>query len=386
MKIVCVPDSFKGSMSAAAAAAALAAGARQSLPGAEVLALPFADGGEGTLDALLAAWGVEERVAEVVDALGRRRWARWALGPDGATALIEGAEGNGLPAVADVSPQPLRADSFGVGLLVRAALNAGATRILLTLGGSASTDGGSGILRALGARLLDSGGNPVPPGGEGLAAVARVDLSGLDPRARAAHWELAVDVDNPLTGPRGAAAVFGPQKGAGPEDVARLDAGLARFAQVLGESAAGTVNADAVDPGARGMGAAGGIPLALAAVFGAQLRPGAQLVAEAVGLDAALTDVNLVLTGEGRLDTQSLAGKVVAEIRRRTPQRVPVVVIAGAVQLPAAACRDAGLVAFSLAPGPADLGQLRDKAPQLLEDAAAQACTLAAWGNISRYS
>ena len=381
MKIVCAPDSFKGSVTAAEAAAALAAGARQVFAEAEVLQLPFADGGEGTLDALLAVWEREPETVKTVDALGREVEARYGLSPDGRTAIIEAAEANGLPQVSDVPPQPLRADTHGVGRIAHHVLDGSLNgrqveEVLLCIGGSATTDGGTGILRGLGAEFLDDDGAPVPPGGEGLTQIARIDDSALHPRAREVRWRIAVDVDNPLVGPRGAAAVFGPQKGAEAADIEALDEGLSSLAQVLagahGHSAESYRTAE-------GFGAAGGIPLTLVALLGAEVVPGSTMVAEAVGLEAALADAHLVLTGEGRLDSQSLSGKVVDAVVARAPGSAAVVVIAGAVQLSAGQCRAHGITAaFSIAPGAASLEELQAEAAGLLEDTAAQACALVA--------
>ncbi|GHD06840.1 glycerate kinase [Zhihengliuella salsuginis] len=379
MRIVCVPDSFKGSASAAQAAAALAAGARQVYPGAEIVELPFADGGEGTLDALLAVWGRPAETVEVVDAIGRPRTARFGRSADGTTAILEAAEGNGLPHVADAGLQPLRADTYGVGLIARHLLEEGVEEILLCIGGSASTDGGLGLLAALGAHIryddAPSGAEPGFGGGR-LNAVRSIDVTGLHPAARRVRWRIAVDVDNPLTGERGAAAVFGPQKGATGADVEVLDAGLAHLADVVAAQAG--ADADALRSAA-GFGAAGGMPLALVPLLDAETLPGSQLVAEAVGLDAALAGADLVLTGEGALDTQSLGGKVVDAVRTRAPRGAAVVVIAGTVKLTAAQVRGAGLTAaFSIAPGAAALQDLLAAAPELIEDAAANACALLA--------
>lgn len=374
MKIVCAPDSFKGSVTASEAAAAMAAGAAEVLGEATVVELPFADGGEGTLDALLAVWGQDARSVKVVDAIGRERTARWGLSADGRTAVIEAAEGNGLPAVSDVDLQPQRADTYGVGLIAREVLDSGAEEVLVCLGGSASTDGGAGILSALGAKFLDSDGAEVAPGGQGLSAVARVDDSGLDERAKQLHWRLAVDVDNPLVGERGAAAVFGPQKGATKDDVVQLDAALKHLAEILAQQQ-GVSAQEYWD--AEGFGAAGGIPLALVSLLGAEVLPGSQMVAEAVGLAEELSDADLVLTGEGRLDTQSLGGKVVDAVQRYAPAGAAVVAIAGAVQLSAAECREAGLAAaFSIAYGPAELKELQADSAALIQATAAQATSL----------
>ncbi|GAA3704654.1 glycerate kinase [Zhihengliuella alba] len=380
-RIVCVPDSFKGSVSALGAAEAMARGARQVLGDADVVVLPFADGGEGTLDALLAAWGRAAEVVSTVDALGRPRNARFGLSADGRTAVVEAAEGNGLPAVSDVPLQPLRADTHGVGLIARAALESGAEEILLCIGGSASTDGGTGLLTALGARFLDDRGEPVAPGGGGLADIARIDLEHLHPRAREVRWRIAVDVDNPLTGERGAAAVFGPQKGASAEDVAVLDAGLSHLAEVVAEVGRPAGRRPDDLRAAAGFGAAGGLPVTLVGLLGAETLPGAELVGDAVGLAETLAGADLVLTGEGALDTQSLGGKVVDAVRRHSPAGAAVVVIAGTVRLSAAQTREAGLTAaFSIAPGAAELPELLREAPRLIEETTAHACGLLAHG------
>ncbi|MDH5147317.1 glycerate kinase [Brevibacterium casei] len=376
--IVCAPDSFKGSAGAPAAAAALARGAAQAFPSARITQLPFADGGEGTLEALLAVWGTPARTVDVVDALGRPTTARYGLSADGRTAVIEAAQANGLPQVSDVPLEPERAGTYGVGLIASRVLEEGVDEILLCIGGSASTDGGAGIVTALGARFTDAGGEPIPPGGGGLASLSAVDDSGLDPRARAVRWRIAVDVDNPLTGPRGAAAVFGPQKGADAPAVERLDAGLTHVAEVLAGSAA-EAESMAATPG---FGAAGGIPLALTALLGAEVVPGSTMVAEAVGLSQSLADADLVLTGEGSFDSQSLGGKVVAAVRDHAPASASIIVVAGRVALTPAECREAGITAaLSIAPGPADLSELSAQAEDLIESTAAHACALVATGH-----
>ncbi|WP_092108783.1 glycerate kinase [Brevibacterium sandarakinum] len=371
--IVCVPDSFKGSAGAPAAAAALARGARQVFPDSQITDLPFADGGEGTLDALLAVWDTPARSVEVVDALGRPTTALFGISADGKTAVIEAAQANGLPQVSDVALAPERADTYGVGLIARHVLDQGVEEILLCIGGSASTDGGVGIASALGAAFTDPSGAPIAPGGGGLSALANVDDSALDPRAREVRWRIAVDVDNPLTGPRGAAAVFGPQKGADAASVAVLDSGLAHLAEVLAASAS-EASSVAATPG---FGAAGGIPLALTSLLGAEVVPGSTMVAEAVGLTEALAAADIVLTGEGSLDTQSLGGKVVAAVRDYAPASARIIVIAGRVALSPAECRAAGITAaLSIAPGPADLAELSERAEELIEATAAHACAL----------
>jgi glycerate 2-kinase len=378
LRIVVCPDSFKGSLSASEVASAVADGVLDVAPDAVVTCLPMADGGEGTLDALLAVWGVEPLTVSTVDAIGRPTSARWAVSPDGRTAVVELAEASGLPGVVDAPLQPLHASTRGTGDLARAALDAGVAEILVCLGGSASTDGGSGILTGLGARLLDADGNQVPDGGEGLASVASLDLSGLHPRAREVRWRLAVDVTNPLVGELGAARVFGPQKGTRGGDAEFLDGALRHWSEVLERETGAAVGQV---PGA---GAAGGVTAGLIAVLGAETTPGALLVAEAVGLPAALASADLVITGEGSFDSQSVNGKVadgVARLAAASPTRPPVVVVAGQVLLPEAQARAAGIAAaFSIAPGPVELDDLIARTAPRLRDLAAAVTSLVTAG------
>ena len=372
LRVVIAPDAFKGSATAADVARHLADGVLAVAPDAEVRLLPMADGGEGTLDTLVSAWGVQAREVATVDALGRAHRARYGVSPDGRVGVVELAAASGLPGVSDVVLQPLHAHTRGTGLVAAAVLDAGVEEVVVCLGGSASTDGGAGVLTGLGARLLaharatvpsaqdgELAGTIVPDGGEGLARVVGLDLGGLHPRAREVRWRLAVDVTNPLVGERGAAAVFGPQKGASEADVAFLDAALVRWAELL-ERETGVRTHDL-----SGGGAAGGVPAALVAVLGAELEHGATLVAQAIGLPAAVADADLVLTGEGSFDSQSVNGKVADAIGRlaaAAPGRPPVVVIAGQVLLPARQARAAGIAAaFSIAPGPVDLDDLRGR-------------------------
>lgn len=372
--IVAAPDSFKGSCSAEEAAEAMLRGARQVFGDrAEYRAVPLADGGEGTLDALLAVWGQPAREVPVLDALGRDRTGRYGLSADGQTAIVETAEANGLPHIADLPLRPLEADTRGVGDLALAALRDGATEILLCLGGSATSDGGTGLLSALGAQFLDDEGRPVAAGAAGLGDIASVDPSGILPAALAARWRIAVDVDNPLVGERGAAVVFGPQKGATPEQVARIDGGLANLAGVLAAHR-GISSSEYLDRA--GFGAAGGLALACVALLGAETLPGGSLVSEAVSLPESLDGATLVLTGEGQLDSQSLSGKVVDLVVRTVAGAAPVAVIAGSVRLSAAECRAAGIAhARSVATGPDPLDELLRTAVTRIEDAAAQVCS-----------
>ena len=319
------PDGFGGTLSPAQAATALADGWRRSAPGDEVDLAPLSDGGPGFVDVLATALPDAERVAVTVeDALARPVRAELLL--HGTTAYVESAQACGLHLLTPSERDPLRTTTYGVGQLLAAALDAGATRIVVGLGGSATNDGGCGLLAALGLHRLDAAGEQLAPGGVALRDVER--LSGtLDPRLSEVELVAASDVDSPLLGLYGASSVFGPQKGASREDVALLDGALTRWADVL-EAHLGVSVRDR--PGA---GAAGGLGAALY-VLGATQRPGIALVQEAVGLEERVAQADLVVTGEGRLDSQSLVGKVVSGVARTAGEHaVPCVVLAGDVQL-----------------------------------------------------
>ncbi|GAB2330388.1 glycerate kinase [Streptomyces variabilis] len=300
-RVLVAADKFKGSLTAVEVAERVTAGLRRGRPDLRVEALPVADGGDGTVAAAVAA-GFERHEVRVCGPLGDEVTAAYAL-RDG-TAVVEMAEASGLQRLPEGVFAPLSASTYGSGELLQAALDAGARSIVFGVGGSATTDGGAGMLAALGARFLTASGEPVGPGGAALAEVATADLSGLDPRLRSVEFVLASDVDNPLTGPKGAAAVYGPQKGASPEDVERLDAALGHFAEVLD---AGVM---AVSPGA---GAAGGIGFG-ALLVGARFRPGIEVMLDVLGFAAALERADLVITGEGSLDEQTLHGKAPAGV------------------------------------------------------------------------
>ena len=325
MRAVCAPNAFKGALGAGEAAEAMASGVRDA--GGEAVCVPVADGGDGTLDVLLAASpGAHVSVVRVRGPLGAPVDARLGWMGDG-SAVVEMAEAAGLRLLARSQLDPLRASTYGAGELIRAALDGGARRIVVGVGGSATTDGGAGLAVALGARLFDASGAELPAGGGALASLARVDLGGLDPRLASCRIEVAVDVRSPLLGPRGAAAVFGPQKGATPEQVALLERGLERWVALMA--------GDPLIAERPGMGAAGGTAFGLAAVCGARLVPGAALVCDLVGLTAALAGADLCLTGEGRLDASTAEGKAPAEVARRAAAAgVPCVALAGSVEPP----------------------------------------------------
>jgi glycerate kinase len=363
MRIVVAQDKFKGSLPAAEVARALAAGLRSGDPTLDVVELPVADGGDGTLAAALAA-GFERVPALAEGPVGEPvesafGWRAGSVGGAG-VAVVELADVVGLERMRELAP--LTASTFGLGQVITAALDRGAATIILGVGGSASTDGGAGMMQALGVRLLDAAGAGLGRGGAALADLASIDLSGLDPRLAGVAVLVASDVDNPLLGESGAAAVFGPQKGASPAQVPQLDRALARWASL---TAAVTGRDEAGSPGA---GAAGGTGFAALAYLHAELKPGIELVLELVGLDAALARADLLITGEGSLDAQSLRGKAPVGVARAAGRvGVPVVAVAGQCLLTSDELADAGLLAaYSLSALEPDAAVSMREAPRLL--------------------
>ncbi|MFJ2937010.1 glycerate kinase [Streptomyces sp. NPDC087219] len=364
--VLVAADKFKGSLTAVQVAERVTAGLRRVVPELTVETLPVADGGDGTVAAAVAA-GFERREVLVTGPLGEQVTAAFALRDT--TAVVEMAEASGLQLLPDGVFAPLTATTYGSGELLRAALDAGATTVVFGVGGSATTDGGAGMLAALGARFLDASGAPVGPGGAALADLATADLTGLDPRFASVDLILASDVDNPLTGPKGAPAVYGPQKGATPDDVRTLDAALAHFATVL-EKAIGPKAAEAaVAPGAGG---AGGIGYG-ALILGASFRPGIELMLEVLGFAPALERATLVITGEGSLDEQTLHGKApagVAAAARAAGKEV--VAVCGRLALPPEALGKAGIRrAYALSALEPDPATSMANAGPLLEEASA---------------
>jgi glycerate 2-kinase len=365
MRVVVAPDKFKGSLTAAQVAERVAAGLARAAPGVEVVQVPVADGGDGTLEAALSAGyrrvplRAEGPTGEPVDT---------AFAERGGVAVVELADVSGLGRLPGGRPAPLAASSYGTGQLIWAALDAGCRRIVLGIGGSAGTDGGAGMVQALGGRLLDARGDELGRGGAALAAAASLDLSGLHPALGQAEVVVACDVDNPLLGPRGAAAVYGPQKGASPAEVAELDAALARWAAAVhratGTDAAGT-------PGA---GAAGGVGFAALAVLGARLQPGIDLVLDLVRFREALPGARLVICGEGSLDAQTLHGKAPAGVAAAARAAgIPAVAVAGRSLLSAAELEPAGiLAAYPLSDLEPDPARSMAEAGPLLERLAAR--------------
>lgn len=365
LRVVVAPDSYKESLSAANVAAAIADGIRAAAASADVVCIPMADGGEGSLDAVLAATGGERRCAVVRNANGQNCTAAWGWLGDG-TAFIEMAEAAGLERIAPEARKPLQASTFGVGQLVLEALDAGARRIVLGLGGSATTDGGAGLFQALGAHLLDADGSELPPGGGALHRLAAIDTIKLDQRLARLQFEIAVDVDNPLCGERGAAAIFGPQKGATPSDVEFLDKALAHFAAVCLE-ASGRHEADTP-----GTGAAGGLGFVIKTFLNGEFRPGVELIADLAKLDEALRGAQLVFTGEGRMDRQTLLGKTPAGVARHAKQQgASVIALAGSLGEGYEALYEIGVTAaFSVVSGPMTLSESCHDAATLLRERA----------------
>lgn len=364
MRVICAPDSFKESISAADAAAAMARGVLNARPDAAVDRCPIADGGEGTVEALATAAGGELRRDRVTGPLGEPVDAAWASLDDGETAAVELSAAAGLALVPRDRRDPTRTTTFGVGELIRRALDAGARRIILGIGGSATTDGGSGAAQALGARFL-SGGEPItqPMTGGLLARVDAVDLGKLDPRLADVRIEVACDVTNPLCGPAGAARVYGPQKGATPEQVEQLDAALAHLAERLG-----------ADPNLPGAGAAGGMGFGAVAMLGATLRRGIDLVLDALRFDERVRGCDLCLTGEGRLDGQTLHGKAVAGVAQAAARHgVPVVALVGSVGEGWERHREAGVERVIVIGEGLPREESMRRAGELLEHAAAEA-------------
>lgn len=366
-RVLVAPDKFKGSLTAVEAAEAIARGLRRSLPSVMVDTLPFADGGEGTVDAVVAAGGTRH-TATVSGPDGEPVSAHWAL--LGRTAVIEMAQASGLQLTRPSPARAASADTHGTGELISAALDAGVETIVVGVGGSATTDAGAGALRALGVRFLDEAGRDVEPGGFGLRGLAAIDSSRLDPRLAGTGVVLCSDVANPFCGPGGAAVVFGPQKGADATTVAELDVGLARFADVV-RSATG-VDLRALEWGGAGGGIAGG----LRAFLGAEARDGVDVLAELVDLDARLARTDLVVVGEGSLDSQSVLGKAPVGVAKRAQRLgVPAIAICGRTDFgprELAAQGIAEIVAVTdLAPS---MEQALTRAAEYVEQATALAC------------
>lgn len=325
-KIVIASDSFKGSLSSLEVASFLKQGFAVNCPGCEVLCVEVADGGEGTVEAIASIRPVSWVNAQVADPIGRRIPAKFAICDDG-TALLEMSAASGLPLLNPKERNPLVTSTFGTGELIAAALDRGCRKFIVGIGGSATNDAGTGMLSALGVRFLDGNGHRLNGCGQNLEKIESIDLSGLDPRIRECSFEVACDVDNPFCGPRGAAFVFAPQKGAGPQTVERLDKGLGHFAGVIGKDLKKDISAI---PGA---GAAGGLGGAFIAFLNATLKTGVDVVLDSIGFDDIIDGADLVITGEGKMDFQTASGKTpLGVLRRAQKQGIPTIAVAGLVK------------------------------------------------------
>jgi glycerate 2-kinase len=364
-RVVLAPDKFKGSLTAAAVAEALAVGMLDVLPGLQTIMLPVADGGDGTVAAALSA-GFDEVIVDALGPTGEQVRAPYALRGD--RAVVELAAVVGLGMLPDGRLDPLGSSTYGLGLVIADAVRRGANQIVLGLGGSASTDGGAGMVQALGARLLDEHGHDLLPGGGNLVHLERLDLAPLRNMLSTVTTIVASDVENPLLGPNGAAAVFGPQKGATPQQVEELERGLRHWSQLVVEA---TGREDAARAGA---GAAGGTGFAALALLDAAIKPGIELILDLIDFDRRIAGADLVVTGEGSLDAQSLAGKAPVGVARAAAKAgIPVVAVAGRLQLSPQRVREAGIsAAYPLTDLEPDLARCIANASPLLRRAGAQ--------------
>lgn len=370
MKVVIAPDSFKECLSSAAVADAIGRGVLRVFPDAETVKVPMADGGEGTVDAFVAAAGASVKTRLVTGPLGDRVEARYAILEN--IAIIEMAAASGLDLVPPQKRNPLKTTTYGTGEFVRAALDDGAARIVVGVGGSATVDGGTGMAQALGVRFLDKMWNDVDGCGGNLSKIDRIDMSKLDPRVKRCTVEVACDVTNPLCGERGAARIYGPQKGASAAMVDELDRGLAHLAHIIKRD----VGVDVSDlPGA---GAAGGLAAGLVAFLGARIRSGVDLLIETTRLEDKVRDADLIITGEGKLDDQTLSGKLPLGVARLGARfGVPTIAIAGSVEGDTKWFYDAGFAAIiTIPPGPATIKTSLKNAAAWIADATERAMRL----------
>jgi glycerate 2-kinase len=366
MRVLVAPDKFKGSLTAPQAARAVVRGFSDAWPQAELIPCPLADGGEGTMDALVEATSGKKVTCEVTGPLGERRQAELGILGNGTTAVVEMAQASGLELIAPEKRSPRLTTTRGTGDLIRRALDMGIREIIVAIGGSATNDGGTGMAAALGARFLDSEGRELPDGGGYLGELYEVDLSGLDSPIGEARVIVACDVTNRLLGDEGASRIFAPQKGASPEDVETLEACMARLSEVCGACLA-------CDPAAEaGAGAAGGLGYGLMTFLGAEIRPGIDVVMEYTGFQGLLEGCDLVITGEGRLDAQTAYGKTVVGVGRAAAAwGVPAVALAGDLEAGTQALHRLGIsCALSIAPGPINLDESKRRAGELLETSA----------------
>ena len=376
MKIVIAPDSFKGSLTALQVAEAMEVGLRRVFPDATIEKVPMADGGEGTVQSLVDATGGEILTAQVMDPLGNTIDAQYGVLGDGVTAVIEMAEASGLTLVPLDKRDPRVTTTYGTGELIRSALTHGCRKLIIGIGGSATNDGGAGMAQALGAKLLTASGEQIKPGGDHLATLHSIDLSELDPRITETETVVACDVNNPLTGEQGASCVYGPQKGATPEMIEILDANLAHFDKILQRDLSKSVG------NVPGAGAAGGLGAGLMAFVDASLKSGIEIVTEAAQLSKRLADADLVITGEGQINFQTVFGKTPVGVARvAKTHNIPVIAIAGSIADDSDGVYDAGIDAMiDIVPEPMPLETAIENATALTEIAAERAGRMVAAG------
>ncbi|MDK2799261.1 MAG: glycerate 2-kinase [Clostridiales bacterium] len=365
MKIIIAPDSFKGSNTTIAVANTIEKGIRKVFPDAEIIKVPIADGGEGTVDALVLGAGGEFKEKTVTGPLGEKLTAKYGVLKNG-VAVIEMAAASGLPLVPEDKKNPLVTTTYGTGELIKAALDDGCKQIVIGIGGSATNDGGMGMAQALGVSFKDKDGNELGSGGGELDKLATIDISGLDPRIKDTEIIVACDVSNPLCGERGASAIYGPQKGATPEMIKQLDANLRHFAGIIKEQ----LGQDIID--VPGSGAAGGLGAGLIVFCGAQLKSGIETVLDVVNVDKDLPTTDLVITGEGKIDGQSVYGKVPVGVGQRAKKyNKPVLAIVGDIGDGASAVYDHGVDGIMSTVNKAmPLSEAMQRSTELLEDAA----------------
>ena len=369
MKVLIAPQAFKGSISAVDVAAAMREGVLRVIPDAEVSAVAVADGGDGTLETLVEGSGGEIHRIEVTGPLGERRTAEWGAMGDGATAVIEMARTSGLALVPDEKRDPLITTTFGLGEAIIHAIDAGFRRFIIGIGGSATNDAGAGMAQALGVRLLDSAGRDLEFGGAALSRLNRIDMSGLNDAVRNCEFLVACDVNNPLTGPTGASAIYGPQKGATSEMIERLDAALLHFAEVVRRDIGAEIN------DIPGSGAAGGLGGGMLAFTNGELRAGVGIVLDTVRLDDYLAGCNLVITGEGSMDHSTIYNKAPVGVAERAKRLgIPVVGISGSLGTGFQDVHEHGIDALAaITAGPMTLDEASERAAELIANATEQA-------------
>ena len=369
MKIVIAPQAYKGSISGLGVAEAIREGILRVIPDAQTVLVPVADGGDGTLETLVETTGGEIRNLEVTGPLGQQVSADWGALGDGETALVEMARSSGLALVADKDRNPLTATTYGLGEVIKAALDAGFRRFIVGIGGSATNDAGAGMAQALGVRLLDKDGIDLEVGGAALSRLKKIDMSGLDTRIADCEFSVACDVSNPLTGPEGAAAVYGPQKGATPAMVQQLDAALLHLAKIVKDDLDAEIN------GVQGAGAAGGLGGGLIAFLDATLRAGVDIILDTVELDKTMCGATLVITGEGQMDFQTVYSKAPIGVAWRAKKLgIPVIGISGSLGRGFTDVHQHGIDAASaIVPGPMSLNEASERSHELIAAAAEQA-------------